>query len=524
MGKQSKRNRQQRGDDPIESHLNNDGIEAENMFPLLMSIILAACTIVYEHVYPTNEFRKRKEQYSGHDFFTEASTSEGDLDNAYRLLGLTRGDCTSNEVKKSYRKLALKYHPDRQAKMSDEEKKNAELKMKDINKAYEDIQLEMEPQADHSSLSHSDSCASSDNKQNNENNEGGKAASDTSNSKMKTKRKKSKGNDEEELSGNTFPGQDFYKTSSEDEIEKERQQAEIAEMKKQQEWYHQKKKAEQETLQRMAQDSWVESPECAKPTSSGNTKKKSSNAKKRSSSNKKHGASSAKRTSTATCEDDTKTGGSMDKKCSDGATTQSDSKHGSSASSSLMKSTNENKTSGEEGVLYDDELVEKEASRKLYDTSKHELAVLLRLNLQLLLGEAIAAKENDFFANLHTCVLDDGGNTLLHYCLYYKRGDIGNQLLESCGNNWWKLVLQENKSGRNPIEEARWLGVMDEGGVDGIASGSEQSGGGESDFAARISQLTKSATEQREELEVQNNRSVDFSFIFNMLMTMSKFK
>lgn len=53
----------------------------------------------------------------------------------YSILGLSK-DASDSDIKRSYRKLALKYHPDRQGDKSDKEKKEAEEKFKDISFAY----------------------------------------------------------------------------------------------------------------------------------------------------------------------------------------------------------------------------------------------------------------------------------------------------------------------------------------------------------------------------------------------------
>ena len=53
----------------------------------------------------------------------------------YEILGLSR-DASENDIKKAYKKLALKYHPDRQGGKSDKEKKEAEEKFKEISWAY----------------------------------------------------------------------------------------------------------------------------------------------------------------------------------------------------------------------------------------------------------------------------------------------------------------------------------------------------------------------------------------------------
>ena len=54
----------------------------------------------------------------------------------YAVLGLESG-ADMSEIKKSYRQLSMKYHPDKVAHLGDEFKKVAEEKMKEINAAYD---------------------------------------------------------------------------------------------------------------------------------------------------------------------------------------------------------------------------------------------------------------------------------------------------------------------------------------------------------------------------------------------------
>lgn len=54
----------------------------------------------------------------------------------YQILGVSK-NATDDEIKKAYRKLAVKYHPDRQQDKSKEERAAAEEKFKEIAEAYE---------------------------------------------------------------------------------------------------------------------------------------------------------------------------------------------------------------------------------------------------------------------------------------------------------------------------------------------------------------------------------------------------
>lgn len=53
----------------------------------------------------------------------------------YKILGVSK-DASEDDIKKAYKKLALKYHPDRNVNKSDKEKAEAEEKFKDVNEAY----------------------------------------------------------------------------------------------------------------------------------------------------------------------------------------------------------------------------------------------------------------------------------------------------------------------------------------------------------------------------------------------------
>ncbi len=63
-----------------------------------------------------------------------SSYDSGD-DRYYRVLGLDPA-ATAAEIKKAYRNLSKKYHPDMVASLGDEFRRDAEEKMKEINAAY----------------------------------------------------------------------------------------------------------------------------------------------------------------------------------------------------------------------------------------------------------------------------------------------------------------------------------------------------------------------------------------------------
>lgn len=65
-----------------------------------------------------------------------ATSSYGDEDQHYATLGLEPG-ADMETVKKAYRKLSMKYHPDKVRHLGEEFRSVAETKMKEINAAYD---------------------------------------------------------------------------------------------------------------------------------------------------------------------------------------------------------------------------------------------------------------------------------------------------------------------------------------------------------------------------------------------------
>lgn len=64
-----------------------------------------------------------------------------DESNAYKILEIEKS-ATNDEVKKAYRKMAMKYHPDKVQDLGDEHLQGAKEKFQSIQKAYETIKKE----------------------------------------------------------------------------------------------------------------------------------------------------------------------------------------------------------------------------------------------------------------------------------------------------------------------------------------------------------------------------------------------
>ena len=64
-----------------------------------------------------------------------------DVESAYKVLEI-EPSATDDEVKKAYKKMAIKHHPDKVESLGEDVKKAAEEKFKAIAAAYETIRKE----------------------------------------------------------------------------------------------------------------------------------------------------------------------------------------------------------------------------------------------------------------------------------------------------------------------------------------------------------------------------------------------
>jgi len=80
--------------------------------------------------------REEQRDYQKRVHQAEQALKQAKRKDYYKILGLQK-DCNEEEIKKAYRKQALKYHPDRHTNKSEEEMKQAEKMFKDVAEAYE---------------------------------------------------------------------------------------------------------------------------------------------------------------------------------------------------------------------------------------------------------------------------------------------------------------------------------------------------------------------------------------------------
>ena len=78
---------------------------------------------------------------SSRDFESIKAMFYNSRENAYKILEISK-NATDEEVKKAYRRMAKKYHPDKVAHLGKEHQEGAEEKFRQVQQAYETIQKE----------------------------------------------------------------------------------------------------------------------------------------------------------------------------------------------------------------------------------------------------------------------------------------------------------------------------------------------------------------------------------------------
>jgi len=78
---------------------------------------------------------------SSRDFESIKAMFFNSRENAYKILEIDK-TATNDEIKKAYRKMAKKYHPDKVMHLGKEHQKGAEEKFRQVQEAYEQLQKE----------------------------------------------------------------------------------------------------------------------------------------------------------------------------------------------------------------------------------------------------------------------------------------------------------------------------------------------------------------------------------------------
>jgi DnaJ like chaperone protein len=78
---------------------------------------------------------------ASNDFLSIRNMFIPETDSSYKILEIEPSS-TNDEVKKAYRRMAMKYHPDKVSHLGDEFRKTADEKFRKVNEAYEKIKKE----------------------------------------------------------------------------------------------------------------------------------------------------------------------------------------------------------------------------------------------------------------------------------------------------------------------------------------------------------------------------------------------
>jgi DnaJ like chaperone protein len=107
---------------------------------LLLNISVADSTIHVSEIQIIEKISSYLGVTSG-DFLSIKNMFIPETDSSYKILEIDPAS-SNDEVKKAYRRMAMKYHPDKVSHLGEEFRRTADEKFKKVNEAYEKIKKE----------------------------------------------------------------------------------------------------------------------------------------------------------------------------------------------------------------------------------------------------------------------------------------------------------------------------------------------------------------------------------------------
>ena len=544
-------------------------------------------------MFPTN--REYKKRYSWFES-DKLPSSDDEKSNPYSILGVSKG-ASMDDIKKAYRKLALLYHPDRLAGKTDQEKIDAENKMKDINYAYENIQKDIlneenkeeDKETDHFNEDEYDSHATTNrhHKSRPSSMNTGKTKKSKNNEKQKTNNST---NNKRDKNKSSIPKQFYDEDEGEDHgIDPLHHSMDSSELKTDKDF----DKAFKEFQKRHQEELRVFITEQYKSTNNNsnhshhhqndsnilNNRNYSSifdgpspfqhpnnNNNSNESNHTKHGLTSS---------------GNPKKKKNKNKNDINLKNNNSNNNGSIPKSSATNTTSSNNNINNinnnaDVDNNDKNAHKKenldpfkplhssptfhplpplspplpIFYTCTDDLAIVIRKDLLIIFLELTAppsttASNTSLPVSLYDPI-DEDGNTPLHYCAYFHNSSLGDRILTTVGDNWWRTVIAKNRYGLTPyqvglsfdmkedirdenyhhqllqqLQQQQQPSTATSTGGDATKHHERYIDRGTSAFLLRLKQLEDSATTHRHDLEIQHSRTFDWRSMGIFVMTYS---
>ena len=370
---------------------------------MLMAVVLPLAVRVFLQFMPTLEETRRRGRAAGDGDDADRGGAFGaEMADPWAVLGVVRpeggedADATRAALKRAHRKLALRYHPDK----NKDNMEHANLEMAKINAAYDrclliidgvDPDAPVHPSHEDEHQPFARPRRNSEQEEQDEQDDAASTAS-TSGQHPDARRKSRKGK---------------RRASATDEVEREREEKEARRVMRE---LHRERSAAASRARRL----------------------------------RSYGARSNESVRQKAEE--------MAKKGSSAWHTEITARESASSASSVPSPPNGSATGdGGDGARRGDKGSPQAdfVRRLVMENSEHSVACAIRIDEFGLLVGLLSYAHNPFEA------IDEEGNTAMHYCAYFNRGNFASAMISLAGNEYWRLVLARNANGETPLDVCR---------------------------------------------------------------------